>query len=105
MVDSLPSTPTMVSAANLGYYIVPYSLACSIANQLHPQLTPTRTPTMLPLRQQQHQPLLPIVAILLGVVLGPAVLLAALVIVAPPTEVRGAPRPLSARPTHPLFVF
>lgn len=95
----------MVSAANPGYRIVPYSLACSIANQLLPQLTPTRTPTTLPLPQQQLRPLLPIVAILLVVVLGPAVLLAARVIVVPPTEVRGVLRPLSVRPTHPLFVF
>ena len=95
----------MVSAANPGYCVVPYSLVCSIANQLHPQLTPTRTPTTLPLRQQQLRPLPPIVAILLAVVLGLAVLLAALVIVVPLTEVRGVLRPLSARPTHPLFVF
>jgi hypothetical protein len=105
MVDSLPSTPTMVSAVNQRSCLVFYSLASSIANQLLRRLTHTLTPTTLPLRRQQLLPLPPIVAIPLGVVLVPAVLLAALATVALPTEVQGVLlRPLSAHLMHLLSV-
>src|SRR5260221_5976025 len=105
MFDSLPSTPTMESAVNQSSRLSPYLSVYSTANQRLPRLIPTQTLTMPLLRRQQLQPLPPRVAILLVVVLGLAVPLAALVTAAHLTEVRGALLgPPGARGMHPLFV-
>jgi hypothetical protein len=106
MVDSLLSTPTMVSAVNYRARPSPCSLAHSTVNQRLHRLTPIQMPTMLPLRRRRLPPALPKVAILLAVGPGLAVLLGAPVIVALHSEVvRGAPRLLGAHLMHPLFVF
>ena len=104
MVDSLPSTPTMVSAVNQRSCFFPHLSVCSTVNQQLRQLILTQTLTTPLLRQQQLQPLPPRVAILLGVVLGLAAPLAALVTAAHLTEARGVLRPPGARRMLPLSV-
>jgi hypothetical protein len=96
----------MVSAFNEQTRLAPHLLVFSTVNlQPHP-LTLTLTRTMHPLQRRQLQPS-PRVAILPVVVLGPAVPLAALVIVALLSEeVRSVLlRPLGAHLMHLLFVF
>jgi len=105
MVDSLPSTPTMVSAVSQLSRLFPHFSVCSTANQRLRQLIPTQTLTMPLLRRQQLQPLPPRVAILLVVVLGLAAPLAALVTAARLSEVRGVLlRPPGVRRMHLLLL-
>lgn len=107
MVDSLLSTPTMVSVDNYWSRCSPCSLSRSTANQQSHQLTPIQMPTIMSLlRLRRLPPALRKVAIPLAVGPDLAVLLAALVIVVLHTAVvRGAPRLLGAHLMHLLCVF
>jgi hypothetical protein len=94
----------MVSAVNKRFPPL-FSLVDSTANQQLHRSTPTQTLTTLLLRQQRLRPLPPKAAILLVVVLGLVVLLAALAIVAPHSaEVPDDPHLLDAHRMHLLFV-
>src|ERR1700761_8039178 len=108
MVDSLLSTPTMVSVVN--YRARPFlcSLAGSTANQRPHRLIPIQMPIMLPLRRRRLPPALPKGSILLAGGPGRAVLLGAPVIAALHSEVevvQGAPRLPGAHLMPLLFVF